>query len=63
MFEDNDKEEQDSSDASSQYDPEIEQLHLVKSNSNVERARGIGAAHKAHEKYDRKNKVKFVPMR
>lgn len=29
----------------------------------MERARGIGAQHKNHEKYDRKNKAKFVPMR
>ncbi len=50
MFEDTNKEEQDSSDDSSgeEFDSEVEQLHLVKSNSNVSRARGPGTQHHAH---------------
>lgn len=65
MFEDTNKEEQDSSDGSSgdEFDSEVEQLHLVKSNSNVSRARGPGTQHHVHQKYDRKNKVKFVQVK
>lgn len=69
MFEDNDKEELDSSNGS--FDSEEEKLHLVKSQSNVNRNRTHYGGNKQmnaekynqHSKYDRKNKVKYVPVK
>ena len=69
MFEDNDKEEMDSSDDS--FDSEEEKLHLVKSQSNVSRNRAHYGAYKQgnnekynqNQKYDRKNKAKYVAVK